>query len=74
MENQFLELLLISVPGRARCLELMAEDPERQQRRAYLLKEREKFSKAQEWLTSVRPQGVEKNESDVTMKGMNDDW
>jgi hypothetical protein len=52
----------------------MAEDPERQQRRAYLLKEREKFAKAQEWLASLRPQGFEKSESDGTMEGMSDDW
>lgn len=33
-----------------RCLELMAEDPDRQRRRAELLREREKLTKAQEWL------------------------
>jgi hypothetical protein len=32
----------------------MAEDAERQQRRAYLQKEREKFATAQEWLQSLR--------------------
>ncbi|KAF3892774.1 Dynamin GTPase [Trichophyton interdigitale] len=33
-----------------RCTELMAEDRERQLRRMYLLKEKEKLDKAQEWL------------------------
>ena len=32
----------------------MAEDPERQRRRQYLLREREKLSKAQEWLSSAK--------------------
>lgn len=33
-------------------MELMAEDPERQRRRQYLVKERRKLTKAQEWLQS----------------------
>jgi hypothetical protein len=70
----FAEVLLINVQGRARCLELMAEDPERQHRRAYLLREREKLTKAQEDLASLRPQEVENGESDVTMRGVNDGW
>ncbi|PWY78288.1 putative dynamin GTPase [Aspergillus heteromorphus CBS 117.55] len=37
-----------------RCLELMTEDPERQRRRLQLLKEREKITKAQEWLNSAK--------------------
>jgi len=52
----------------------MAEDPERQQRRAYLQKEREKFAKAQEWLATLRLQEVEKTESDSTIEGMDDSW
>lgn len=41
-----------------RCLELMAEDPERQRRRRFLVKEKEKVSKAQEWLASARKDDV----------------
>lgn len=37
-----------------RCIELMAEDPERQRRRQYLVKEKQKITKAQEWLASAR--------------------
>ncbi|CEO60687.1 hypothetical protein PMG11_05274 [Penicillium brasilianum] len=37
-----------------RCMELMAEDPERQRRRITLLGERAKLSKAQEWMDSIR--------------------
>lgn len=37
-----------------RCMELMAEDPELQRRRQYLLREKEKISKAQEWLSTAR--------------------
>ncbi|KAI9926844.1 hypothetical protein AWENTII_011479 [Aspergillus wentii] len=37
-----------------RCLELMAEDPERQKRRQFLLREKEKISKAQQWLATVK--------------------
>jgi len=33
-------------------MELVAEDPERQRRRQYLVKERQKLTKAQEWLRS----------------------
>lgn len=47
-----------------RCLELMAEDPERQRRRQYLLKEKEKISKAQEWLATAR-----KSEDEVDTAG-----
>ncbi|KAJ5773178.1 hypothetical protein N7457_008074 [Penicillium paradoxum] len=61
--------------GRARCLDLMTEDPERQQRRAVLLKEREKFSKAQEWLDSVRDADVETEEWNGTdIMDMKVDW
>lgn len=37
-----------------RCLELMAEDPERQRRRQYLVKEKAKLTKAQEWLAAEK--------------------
>lgn len=35
-------------------MELMAEHPDRQRRRQYLLREKEKASKAQEWLATAR--------------------
>jgi hypothetical protein len=35
-------------------MELMAEDPERQHRRQFLVREREKLTKAQEWLASAK--------------------
>ncbi|EKV16315.1 hypothetical protein PDIG_08460 [Penicillium digitatum PHI26] len=61
--------------GRARCLDLMAEDPERQHRRTQLLKEREKFSKAQEWLDSVRDSDVEMEDSDQNaLAEIKEDW
>lgn len=41
-------------PAMERCLELMTEDPERQRRRMFLVKEKEKVSKAQEWLVSAK--------------------
>lgn len=47
-----------------RCMELMAEDPERQRRRQYVLKEKEKISKAQEWLATAR-----KSEDDADTAG-----
>ncbi|KAJ5383732.1 Dynamin [Penicillium concentricum] len=61
--------------GRARCLDLMTEDPERQHRRAQLLKEREKFSKAQEWLDSVRDEDMEMEDVDQTdLADIKEDW
>ncbi|KAJ5105650.1 interferon-induced GTP-binding protein Mx [Penicillium alfredii] len=44
------ELQIFGPNALDRCLELMAEDPDRQRRRAELLREREKLTKAQEWL------------------------
>ena len=35
-------------------MELMAEDPERQRRRQYLLREKEKIDKAQGWLATAK--------------------
>lgn len=46
-------------------MELMAEDPERQRRRQYVLKEKEKTSKAQVWLATAR-----KSEDDADMAGI----
>ncbi|KAG2417455.1 hypothetical protein HFD88_008674 [Aspergillus terreus] len=37
-----------------RCQELMAEDPERQHRRQYLLREKAKVDQAQHWLSTVK--------------------
>ncbi|KAL4895219.1 P-loop containing nucleoside triphosphate hydrolase protein [Aspergillus ambiguus] len=37
-----------------RCQELMAEDVERQRRRQYLLREKEKVNQAQRWLSAVK--------------------
>ncbi|RJE21495.1 Dynamin family [Aspergillus sclerotialis] len=44
------ELGIFETNAMERCLELMTEDPDRQRRRLYLIKEKEKVSKAQEWL------------------------
>ncbi|OQE47152.1 hypothetical protein PENCOP_c001G07235 [Penicillium coprophilum] len=61
--------------GRTRCLDLMTEDPERQHRRAQLQKEREKFSKAQEWLDSVRDEDMEMEDVDHTdFADIKEDW
>ncbi|KAJ5835759.1 Dynamin [Penicillium robsamsonii] len=61
--------------GRARCLDLMTEDPGRQHRRAQLQKEREKFSKAQEWLDSVRDEDMEMKDVDQTdLADIKEDW
>lgn len=35
-------------------MDLMAEDPERQRRRQYLLKEKGKVSTAQQWLSTAK--------------------
>lgn len=35
-------------------MELMAEHPDRQRRRQYLVREKEKVGKAQEWLATAR--------------------
>ncbi|KAJ5173236.1 Dynamin [Penicillium capsulatum] len=53
-----------------RCIELMAEDPERQTRRIALSKERAKLRQAQEWLASVSSSQEEDETmvSDVTME------
>lgn len=58
---------LLTHVGRTRCLELMAEDPARQQRRTCLQKEREKMVTAQQELESLhRP--------DVAMVDDVDPW
>ncbi|KAJ5347247.1 Dynamin [Penicillium brevicompactum] len=58
------ELRIFGENGRARCLELMAEDPKRQQRRAFLQKEREKLVIAQNELNSLHSIDTVMAESD----------
>ncbi|KKK15836.1 hypothetical protein ARAM_004549 [Aspergillus rambellii] len=48
------EGLITEIETVDRCNELMAEDPERQRRRQYLLKEKEKINKAQAWLETAK--------------------
>ncbi|EAW06489.1 putative dynamin GTPase [Aspergillus clavatus NRRL 1] len=48
------ELRIFDDNALERCMELMAEDPERQRRRQYLLKEKEKITKAQDWLVTAK--------------------
>ena len=67
-------MLLMGNLGRAHCLDLMTEDPERQHRRAQLLKEREKFLKAQEWLDSVRDSDVEMEDDQTAVPDIKEDW
>jgi hypothetical protein len=58
-------------------MELMAEDPERQRRRQYLLKEKEKVLKAQEWLATAKKEDdtTETAESDAAIKSQPpEDW
>jgi hypothetical protein len=45
-----------------RCMELMAEDPERQARRNALTKEKVKLTQAQEWLAAVQQNGDESDD------------
>ncbi|KAL4955309.1 P-loop containing nucleoside triphosphate hydrolase protein [Aspergillus filifer] len=42
-----------------RCNELMAEDPERQRRRQYLVREKEKITRAQQWLNAENDKSTE---------------
>ncbi|KAL4970876.1 putative dynamin GTPase [Aspergillus stella-maris] len=42
-----------------RCNELMAEDPERQRRRQYLVREKEKITRAQQWLNAENDTSTE---------------
>lgn len=58
-------------------MELMAEDPERQRRRQYLLKEKEKVLKAQEWLATAKKEddAMDSADSDPTIKSQPlEDW
>ncbi|RAK97752.1 putative dynamin GTPase [Aspergillus ibericus CBS 121593] len=59
-----------------RCLELMEEDPERQRRRLYFLKEKEKINKAQEWLNLAKKEDDEEDPLDnVRIKSQPvDEW
>ncbi|KAJ9210527.1 hypothetical protein DTO166G4_7839 [Paecilomyces variotii] len=51
------ELSIFDGNAMERCMELMAEDPVHQRRRQYLVREREKLTKAQEWLASAKKEG-----------------
>lgn len=46
-------LMCLLILASYRCLRLMADDPERLQRREFLLKEQEKFKLALKWLGSA---------------------
>jgi hypothetical protein len=52
----------------------MAEDVERQNRRIYLYKEREKFAKAQEWISTIRDKDLEMEDSESAETAVNADW
>ncbi|PWY91926.1 dynamin family protein [Aspergillus sclerotioniger CBS 115572] len=58
------ELNIFDKNALERCLELMEEDPERQRRRLYFLKEKEKISKAQEWLNLAKKEDDEEDPLD----------
>lgn len=53
---------------------LMAEDAERQNRRAWLYKEREKFAKAQAWISALRNEDLEMADSESAEAGDNAAW
>ncbi|PYH92699.1 hypothetical protein BO71DRAFT_431664 [Aspergillus ellipticus CBS 707.79] len=55
------ELRIFDDNALERCLELMAEDPERQRRRLHLLREKEKITKAQEWLNLAKKEDDQEN-------------
>ena len=48
----------------SRCEQLLADDPERQARRETLVKEREKFATALNWLNEAQMSGAEKSDDD----------
>ena len=50
----FESILICTHSAMERCVELMADDPARQHRRHVLMRERENFTKAQQWLRSAR--------------------
>lgn len=49
---------VLTYPASERCVELMTEDPERETRRRFLMKEKAKATKAQEWLASAKKDDV----------------
>lgn len=57
-------------------MELMAEDPERQRRRQYLLREKEKTSKAQGWLSTAKNEEEPMQETETTFptRIKTEDW
>lgn len=50
-----------------RCLHLMADDPERLERREFLLKEQEKLELALTWLSSALEYSASNDDEDVDM-------
>ncbi|KAA8644324.1 hypothetical protein EYZ11_001637 [Aspergillus tanneri] len=69
------ELGIVEDNAFERCQELMAEDPERQHRRQYLLREKEKITKAQEWLDSVKREDDAGEQGTVFVKSQPpDEW
>lgn len=50
-----------------RCLQLMADDPERLERREFLLKEQEKLELALTWLSSALEYSASNDDEDVDM-------
>lgn len=64
------------LPALERCLELMEEDPDRQRRRQFLLREKERIDKAQEWLKLARKEDDQEDPFDnVRIKSQPpDDW
>jgi len=67
---------LIYLTAVERCMELMAEDPERQRRRQYLLREKEKISKAQGWLSTAKKEEEPMVDTETTFQTRikTEDW
>ncbi|KAI2814078.1 hypothetical protein CBS115989_8874 [Aspergillus niger] len=70
------ELCIFDENALERCLELMEEDPDRQRRRQFLLREKERIDKAQEWLKLARKEDDQEDPFDnVRIKSQPpDDW
>ncbi|PWY82262.1 hypothetical protein BO83DRAFT_374785 [Aspergillus eucalypticola CBS 122712] len=70
------ELCIFDENALERCLELMEEDPDRQRRRQFLLREKERIDKAQEWLKLARKEDDQEDPfENVRIKSQPpDDW
>ncbi|RAH57510.1 dynamin family protein [Aspergillus piperis CBS 112811] len=70
------ELCILDENALERCLELMEEDPDRQRRRQFLLREKERIDKAQEWLNLARKEDDQEDPfENVRIKSQPpDDW